>query len=101
MGVIAKGILRCCQGLFTPVSLGYPVSFFNKNSTLKQIVFLFASAPGGTFFCLEKARFGLSEGRIWVSSVESVRFCASDSSPRARKFPQFRVFAMHDATALT
>jgi len=34
MGVIAKGILRGCQGLFTPVSLGYPLSVFNKNSTL-------------------------------------------------------------------
>jgi len=36
MGVIAKGISRGCQGLFTPVSLGYPLSVFNKNSTLKQ-----------------------------------------------------------------
>jgi len=36
MGVIAKGILRDCQGLFTPVSLGYPLSVFNKNSTLKE-----------------------------------------------------------------
>jgi len=36
MGVIAKGILRGCQGLFTPVSLRYPLSVFNKNSTLKQ-----------------------------------------------------------------
>jgi len=36
MGVIAKGILKGCQGLFTPVSLGYPLSVFNKNSTLKQ-----------------------------------------------------------------
>jgi len=35
MGDIAKGILRGCQGLFTPVSLGYPLSVFNKNSTLK------------------------------------------------------------------
>ena len=35
MGVIAEGILRGCQGLFTPVSLGYPLSVFNKNSTLK------------------------------------------------------------------
>jgi len=35
MGVIAKGIPRGCQGLFTPVSLGYPLSVFNKNSTLK------------------------------------------------------------------
>jgi len=30
MGVIAEGILRVCQGLFTPVSLGYPLSVFNK-----------------------------------------------------------------------
>jgi len=35
MGVIAQGIPRGCQGLFTPVSLGYPLSVFNKNSTLK------------------------------------------------------------------
>ena len=35
MGVIAEGILRGCQGLFDPVSLGYPLSVFNKNSTLK------------------------------------------------------------------
>jgi len=37
MNVIAEGIPRGCQGLFTPVSLGYPISVFNKNSTLKQI----------------------------------------------------------------
>jgi len=30
MGVIAKEILRGCQDLFTPVSLGYPLSGFNK-----------------------------------------------------------------------
>ena len=36
MGVIAEGILRGYQGLSTPVSLGYPLSVFNKNSTLKQ-----------------------------------------------------------------
>ena len=35
MGVIAEGILRGCQGVLTPVSLGYPLSVFNKNSTLK------------------------------------------------------------------
>jgi len=35
MGVIAKGIPWGCQGLFTPVSLKYPLSVFNKNSTLK------------------------------------------------------------------
>jgi len=38
MGVIAEGIPRGCQGLFTPVSLGYPLSVFNKNSTLKATV---------------------------------------------------------------
>ena len=32
----AEGIPRGCQGLFTPVSLGYPLSVFNKNSTLKR-----------------------------------------------------------------
>jgi len=37
MGIIAKGILRGCQGLITPVSLGYPLSVFNKNSTLKLL----------------------------------------------------------------
>ena len=36
MDVIAKGIPRSYQGLFTPVSLGYPPSVFNKNSTLRQ-----------------------------------------------------------------
>ena len=36
MGVIAKGIPRGCQDLFTPVSLGYPLSVFNQNSTLKR-----------------------------------------------------------------
>jgi len=30
MGVIAKGIFRGYQGLFTPVSLRYPLSVFNK-----------------------------------------------------------------------
>jgi len=35
MGVIAEGIPRGFQGLFTSVSLGYPLSVFNKNSTLK------------------------------------------------------------------
>jgi len=40
MGVVAEGIPRGCQGLFTPVSLGYPLSVFNKNSTLKGGVLL-------------------------------------------------------------
>jgi len=35
MGVIAKEIPRGYQSLFTPVSLEYPLSVFNKNSTLK------------------------------------------------------------------
>jgi len=36
MSVIAEGLLRGYQGLSTPVSLGYPLSVFNKNSTLKE-----------------------------------------------------------------
>jgi len=39
MDVIAEGILRGCQGLFTPMSLGYPLSVFNKklySQTLKS-----------------------------------------------------------------
>jgi len=38
MNVIVKGIPRGCQSLFTPVSLGYPLSVFNKNSTLKLYI---------------------------------------------------------------
>jgi len=39
MGVKAKGIPRGCQGLFTPVSLGYPYQFSIKTllSTLKRV----------------------------------------------------------------
>jgi len=36
MSVIAEGIPRGCQGIFTPVPLGYPLSVFNNNSTLKE-----------------------------------------------------------------
>jgi len=45
MGVIAEGIVRGCQGLFTPVSLRYPLSVFNKNSTLKERKKLLKSIP--------------------------------------------------------
>jgi len=31
-----EGIPRVCQGVVTPVSLGYSLSLFNKNSTLKE-----------------------------------------------------------------
>ena len=34
MGVLAKEILRVLQGLFTPVSFGYPLSVFNKKTLL-------------------------------------------------------------------
>jgi len=36
MGAIAKGIPRGCHGSFTPVSLGYPLSVFNKNSPRRK-----------------------------------------------------------------
>ena len=40
MGVIAKRIPRGCQGLFTPVSLGYPLSVFNKNTLLSKLILI-------------------------------------------------------------
>ena len=47
MGVIAaaKGIPKGCQGLFTHVSLGYPLSVFNKNSTLKRTSWTASMVP--------------------------------------------------------
>ena len=68
MGVIAEGILRGCQGLFTPVSLGYPLSVFNKNSTLKKGGFPGADAfltmnltrgPGGVCNSSRIAKIGM------------------------------------------
>ena len=59
MGVIAKGILRGCQGLFTPVSLGYPLSVFNKNSTLKQ-----SKVPGELPAEVPEDSRGLRERRL-------------------------------------
>ena len=51
MGVIAEGILRGCQGLFTPVSLGYPLSVFNKKlySQRKELRCLNSSVLRKTF----------------------------------------------------
>ena len=46
MGVIAEGILMGCQGLFTPVSLGYPLSVFNKHSTLKETCVVYTVVGG-------------------------------------------------------
>jgi len=37
MGVLAKGIPRGCQGLSTPVSLGYLLSVFNKTLLSKKV----------------------------------------------------------------
>jgi len=37
MGVIAKEILRGCQGLSTLLSLGYPLSVFNKKTLLSGL----------------------------------------------------------------
>ena len=36
MGVTAEGILKGCQGLFTPVSFGYPLSVFNKKNLISK-----------------------------------------------------------------
>jgi len=51
MGVTAKGIPRGCQGLFTPVSLGYPLSVFNINFTLNTNNQQRSGASGLPYFC--------------------------------------------------
>ena len=64
MGVIAEGILRGCQGLFIPVSLGYPLSVFNKKlysqgatlTTQRQLEHLFRSTGSIALFCLFSQR---------------------------------------------
>jgi len=52
MGVIAKGILKGSQGLFTPVSLGYPLSFLVKTlfskKERKPKQFMHSTAVGGS-----------------------------------------------------
>jgi len=53
MGVTAEGILRGCQGLLNPVSLGYPLLVFNKNSTLKRY---FCLSPLMPCMCTDKCR---------------------------------------------
>ena len=74
MGVIAKEILRGCQGLFTPVSLGYPLSVFNEktllSSALRKRQFLgsicvcnlgpsaYAYVFKSKFHCLSAVQFG-------------------------------------------
>jgi len=48
MRVIAEGISRGFQCEYSnPLSLGYPLSVFNKNSILKQIGFQFALSQMG------------------------------------------------------
>jgi len=45
---LGGGFKRGCQRVFTPVSLGYPLSVFNKNSTLKHADKLFKSLSRGS-----------------------------------------------------
>jgi len=54
MGVIAEKIPRGCQGLFTPVSLGYPLSVFSKNSTLMKNQRFFVKGPSNLQIRLEQ-----------------------------------------------
>ena len=53
MGVIAKGIPRGGQGLFTPVSLGYPLSVFNKTLLSKSV---WNRPEGGCYVWIPKFR---------------------------------------------
>ena len=43
---------RDCHCLATPVSLGYPLSFFNKNSTLKAYMYTYAQIKEYTYTCI-------------------------------------------------
>ena len=68
MGVIAKGIPRGCQGLFTPVSLGYPLSVFNENSAL--------NSRGACYTCdspTKKDGIGMSENSFLSILLPNVR----------------------------
>ena len=53
MGVIAKGIPRGGQGLCTPVSLGYPLSVFNKTLLSKSV---WDRPEGGGYVWIPKFR---------------------------------------------
>jgi len=65
MGVIAEGILRGCQGLFTPVSLGYPLSVFNKNSTLKATSYIISTLTPLMTNAIAPLAF---PSRLWVTN---------------------------------
>jgi len=62
MGVIAKGISRGCQGVFNPVFLGYPLSVFNKNSTLNPMM----AAVGAPRNLVRGSRTSLDPGKVWL-----------------------------------
>jgi len=53
VGVIAKGIPRGGQGLCTPVSLGYPLSVFNKTLLSKSV---WDRPEGGGYVWIPKFR---------------------------------------------
>jgi len=72
MGVIAKGILRGYQGLFTPVSLGYPLSVFNKNSTLKTLLSIGVLRKETQHIC--GLACNTSDGVATISTVPSLSF---------------------------
>ena len=67
MGVIAEGILRGCQGLFNPVSLGYPLSVFNKKLySQTRRVGVEAKFPA-VFIPLNPEGMGIGEGVVLFS----------------------------------
>ena len=77
MGVIAEGILRGCQGLFTPVSLAYPLSVFNKKTLLSGVRTRgggvahqghFQLVPAGMVVTLKGWREVVCQARIYMSN---------------------------------
>ena len=67
MGVIAEGIPRGCQGLFTPVSLGYPLSVFNKNLLSRDTSTVVTSCPIGMSLPADSS----CEGRVSLHFTQS------------------------------
>ena len=51
-GCYSEGDSQGLQCLFTPVSLGYPLSVFNKNSTLKTTIDQFVLACTLSMFAI-------------------------------------------------
>jgi hypothetical protein len=104
MGVIAKGILRGCQGLFTPVSLRYPLSVFNKNSTLKQTPHMHERCHEHKFVNIRKQNLGsfssftrrLKKSTNTQKNIKIQHLCKNlPSDPNIRSDPEKKIEKIH------